>query len=554
MSRTSDSLGEVLAKLARGTALGRGDVGGVLQLITETAATALEVERVNVWLFDPARTAIRCVDCYEATADRHTRGEELRAADFLAYFAALETLRTVAVMDAGADPRTRELAGYLRRHGIATLLDAPIYLEGKVAGVVCHEHAGGPRAWSDAERGFAGSIADTVSLVLETDRCARAESALRTSEALFRAVAEWLPDALVVFETDPKWDRITLHFANPSARRAIDHAPGGPDADLVRAFLDSVHLADRLRAAPPGQDVNFEAPARCADGTVFPADFTARAIQPGARPVVAVVAHDLSRRYHEERQRLDEQAKLLEAQRLKSLGLLAAGVTHDFNNLLTCIQANVGLLRHQLPADGRGPAYLADLELAVERAADLCRQLLAYSGRGSHVVRRLDLSELVGEMVRLLQVSVPKGAELRCELAERPPPVEADATQVRQVVMNLVVNAADALGGAAGTITVRTGVGACDPADPSDPAQDWPPPAGPCVYVEVADTGAGMDEDTRRRMFEPFFSTKAAGRGMGMAAVLGVVRTHRGAIRVTSRPGAGTTIRVLFPAAGGAAG
>src|SRR5581483_10290811 len=128
MSRTGDSLREVLAKLARGTALGRGDLDGVFQLITETAAHALAVARVNIWLFDPERTALRCVDCYETTPDRHTAGGELRAADFPSYFAALETLRAVAPIDAHTDPRTRELADtYLDRHGIDTLLDAPVY-------------------------------------------------------------------------------------------------------------------------------------------------------------------------------------------------------------------------------------------------------------------------------------------------------------------------------------------------------------------------------------------------------------------------------------------
>jgi signal transduction histidine kinase len=381
MSRTGDYLREVLAKLARGTALGRGDLDGVLQLITEMAAHALAVARVNIWLFDPERTTLRCADCYEAAPDRHTAGGELRAADFPSYFAALETLRAVAPIDAHTDPRTRELVDtYLNRHGIDTLLDAPVYMEGKVAGVVCHEHVGVPRVWSDAECGFAGSIADTVSLVLEADRRARAERDLHTSEALVGAVADWLPDALVAFETDPAWSHLTLRYANPAARRAMDQVPAGPNAgpaaERVRAFLESVNLTGRLRAVPPGEDVNFEAPARCADGTVFPADITARVIRPGARPVVAVVALDLSRRYRAERERLDAQARALEAERLRSLGLLAAGVTHDFNNLLACIQANVGLLRRDLPADSRGPGHLADLELAAERASELCRQLL----------------------------------------------------------------------------------------------------------------------------------------------------------------------------------
>src|SRR5262249_2129368 len=158
----------------------------------------------------------------------------------------------------------------------------------------------------------------------------------------------------------------------------------------------------------------------------------------------------------------------LEAQRLESLGLMAAGVTHDFNNLLTCIQGNVGLIRRSLPSGGEGSEYLTDLELAAERAGELCRQLLAYSGPGPRAPGRLDLSAVVAEMTRLLRASLPRGADLRTELAEGLPPIEADATQLRQVVLNLVTNAADALGGRAGVVTARTGLAPGGPTDPPD--------------------------------------------------------------------------------------
>ena len=178
---------------------------------------------------------------------------------------------------------------------------------------------------------------------------------------------------------------------------------------------------------------------------------------------------------------------------------------------------------------------LGKIVLVSERAAGLCRQMLAYSGRGRFVLGPLDLNQTVKEMLGLLQVSISKKATLHVNLAERLPPIIADATQVRQVVMNLVLNASEAIGDRAGAIRVATGVRLAD--------------AGPFVFLQVADTGCGMDEETRRRIFEPFFTTKFTGRGLGLAAVQGIVRGHKGVIEVESEPGRGSTFRLLLPAA-----
>lgn len=248
-----------------------------------------------------------------------------------------------------------------------------------------------------------------------------------------------------------------------------------------------------------------------------------------------------------ERRRLEEGIR--QGQKLESLGVLAGGIAHDFNNLLVAILGNAGVALVELPEGSPARPIIAEIGTAAERAADLTRQMLAYAGRGRFRVECLDLSEAVEEMGRLLHVSVAKSATTTFDLARDLPPIEADPTQVRQVAMNLIINASDAVSDAGGVIAVRTGCVAADRALLASTYLDDGLPAGTYVFLEVADTGVGMDEDTLQRLFDPFFTTKFTGRGLGLAAVLGIVRSHRGAVEVESEPGRGSRIRVLFPAA-----
>jgi PAS domain S-box-containing protein len=256
------------------------------------------------------------------------------------------------------------------------------------------------------------------------------------------------------------------------------------------------------------------------------------------------------RRAAEEQARL--QGQMQHAQKLESLGVLAGGIAHDFNNLLLVIMANTELA---MRGDGsaRSKEFLLDVMRASERATDLCKQMLAYAGRGQLAVERVDLSRLVAEMAQLVSVSVSKGVGLRRDLAADLPAIDADPTQLRQIVLNLLTNASDAIGEAQGTISITT---RCEHLSGSDLisshlSEGLAP--GAYVTLEVRDTGSGIDEATRSRMFEPFFSTKGSGRGLGLSATLGVIRSHHGAVFVESAPGLGTSVRASFPASGGAA-
>jgi PAS domain S-box-containing protein len=254
------------------------------------------------------------------------------------------------------------------------------------------------------------------------------------------------------------------------------------------------------------------------------------------------------------------EAQSRHVQKLESIGVLAGGIAHDFNNLLHVILGNADIALSRLPGHSPAREPLEEMVRATIRAADLTRQMLAYSGKGAFVVRHLDLSNEVRDMATLLRTAMSKQASLVWELASELPPVNADATQIRQILMNLITNASDALGNTEGTITLRTGVVA--PEELADPRlgisvleEDWGPRApGPYVYLEVSDTGEGMTPDTLHRIFDPFFSTKFAGRGLGLAAVMGIVRSHEGLIRIRTEPDKGTSFRLLFPAVAGTAG
>jgi two-component system cell cycle sensor histidine kinase/response regulator CckA len=226
-------------------------------------------------------------------------------------------------------------------------------------------------------------------------------------------------------------------------------------------------------------------------------------------------------------------------QKLESIGVLAGGIAHDFNNLLHVVLGNADLARNHLPPDSPALETLDEVIRAARRASDLTRQLLAYSGKGAFVLRHLDLSREVREMATLLRTAISRQATLVWELNADIPAISADETQIRQIVMNLITNASDALGDGSGTITLRTGT----------VQADEPEASGKLVYLEVADTGIGMAPETLQRIFDPFFSTKFAGRGLGLAAVMGIVEAHHGLIRIRTAPGEGTAFRVLFPAA-----
>jgi PAS domain S-box-containing protein len=306
-------------------------------------------------------------------------------------------------------------------------------------------------------------------------------------------------------------------------------------------------VTDRERMAGEIQALNRELESRIAART---ADLTQ----------AQRLSEELVHREEEARRAAEaSEAQSRHVQKLESIGVLAGGIAHDFNNLLHVVLGNAAIALSNLTTESRARVALEEVVRATLRAADLTRQLLAYSGKGTVVVRHLDLSSEVREMATLLRTAISKQATLAWELAPDLPAISADPTQIRQIVMNLITNASDALEEGGGTITLRTGVTRLNELDGqrfSAPKQGDEPVERreePLVFLEIGDTGAGMTPDTLGRIFDPFFSTKFAGRGLGLAAVMGIVRSHHGLIRIRTERGVGTAFRVLFPAVLGTA-
>jgi len=242
-----------------------------------------------------------------------------------------------------------------------------------------------------------------------------------------------------------------------------------------------------------------------------------------------------------------EREKLEHIQRLESLGVLAGGIAHDFNNLLTAIMGNAALAKMQVDRLSPATPLLSNIEQASDRAAALCKQMLAYSGKGKFIVEPVNLTHMVREMMNLLEVSIDKNVVMRLDLSEQLLPIEADVAQMQQVIMNLVINASEAIDKHSGTLTIYTGVVDIDDAYIQTTYIDSELKAGRYVSLEVSDTGCGMDDETQKKLFDPFFTTKFTGRGLGMSAILGIIRGHHGGIKVYSELGKGTTFKILFP-------
>ena len=356
----------------------------------------------------------------------------------------------------------------------------------------------------------------TINSVLRARRAAESARAMaREWQGTFDAIS----DGVAVVDAEDRIRRANESLAR-MAGRPVSELIGMRAAELWRRL--SVHgrpleeaIQNRRR-----ESVEFDSGPRRLQLTVDPM-FDESGAPSGAVNILSDVT---------EKRRLETQFQ--ESQKFETIGTLAAGVAHDFNNLLTSIMGNASLVANDLPKESPHHEKLSDVLRSSQRAADLTKQLLAYSGKGRHFMQKVELSTLVQRVAGLIESTAPKKVRVEIRLATDLPKVDADANQVQQLILNLVSNAAEAIGDERGLIEVRTG---------SDTSET--------VYVEVSDSGCGMDAETRARIFDPFFTTKFTGRGLGLAAVAGIARGHKAEIQVTSAPKQGATFRVTFPSA-----
>ena len=378
------------------------------------SAHTLKVARVGIWCFEADQTAMACRYLYDCGSDDAFDGERLNLRDYPSYAAALQTHRIIAADDAQHDPRTAELAAYLQRHGITSMLDSPIFEQGVPVGIVCHEHVGPPRSWSKEESSFAATVSDMLGLYLE---------------------------------------------------------------------------------------------------------------------------QDAARRYY--RSLLDARTQLQEARVMESVGRLAAGVAHDFNNVLNALGMSSELLRlRKAPSRELIAETVDEIQSLVEQGARLVGQLLGVA-RQKPSSAVCDVVEVVRHLAAFMHTLEPDGVRYELNVLTSSARVKVERSRVEQVVMNLAVNARDAMLGG-GTLTVEV--------DRTDGSDGRPPR----VLLRVIDTGVGMDVHTRERIFEPYFTTKHDGRkglGLGLATVYRIVQDAGGRIEVESALGQGSAFTVEWPAA-----
>ena len=385
-------------------------------------------------------------------------------------------------------------------------------------------------------------------------RESRQAEELRLSEERLSLVLEGSQDAFWDWDVtcnqvqrSPRWASM-LGYAPEEIASTLDILDGlvhPDDAPLLRATRESIwqendHFAKEFRLrAKSGEWIWI-----LNRGKVVARDPVTR------RPTRIAGTHsDITERKLAEEEHARLQSKMLETQKLESLGVLAGGIAHEFNNLLTVILGNTSLARGEMEANSETGDRLDNILTASNRAADLCRQLLAYAGKGNFAIGRIDLNDVVEETARLLDLSLSKHTVLEFALEKNLPAIEADPSQIRQVVMNLVINASEALGDGSGKIRLETRATRLNSRDLAEAklATDIEP--GDYVRLEIADTGCGMSSDVLAKIFDPFYSTKFTGRGLGLAAVLGIVRSHKGTLRVTSEPSQGSTFCIFLPVA-----
>ena len=345
--------------------------------------------------------------------------------------------------------------------------------------------------------------------------------------------------------TNPKFSEVTGYSSAEVA---------GEDLRILMANAAPFESFEKLRdRMTRGAAWRGEITSRKKAGELFSIEASISPLEGPAGDGIQFVAvmQDISERKRAEAEHRLMQEQMLHVQKLESLGVLAGGIAHDFNNILMSIIGNADLALMRINRESPAVENLRQIEKASARAADLAKQMLAYSGKGKFVVEDLDLNVLLEEMLHMLQVSISKKAVLRLNLARNLPAVEVDATQLRQIVMNLVINASEAIGDQSGVIAITTGCMDCDKNYLKNVWLSENIGDGLYVYLEVADTGCGMTRETLARVFDPFFTTKFSGRGLGMAAVLGIVRGHKGAIKLQSEKGRGTRFTVLLPALSG---
>ncbi len=376
----------------------------------------------------------------------------------------------------------------------------------------------------------------------------RISSELQQHQAFLYGFLDHVPAVITVQDLEGRFILVNQNLLRSLGLTTAEQILGQTADRFYPREVVQIARADRLHIQQTGEHVIREYGDLELTGSVWLThSFPIRAAD-GVIIATGRIAMDITERKRHEEERLAFERQLQEAQRRESIGILASGLAHDFNNLLAAINGHAELALLDLPPDAPPRESVEAIVQGVRRATDLTTQMLAYAGKGRFLTQPVQLNELIHEMADLLRSTLSRHATVRQRLAASLPLIEADASQICQVILNLLVNASEALGDQPGLITLETAVEDLDQSRLEQLIGGADLAPGQYVRMSVTDTGCGMDEATRARMFEPFFSTKFTGRGLGLAALQGIVHSHYGAIEVLSALGQGTTVHIYLPA------
>ena len=533
---------KTLIELTRHWAGDGADALLLLRKIAEGAAQTLSVSRVSIWRYNSDRSAIKCVDLYEWEEGRHSSGMELSAATHPAYFRAMAELEMIVADDAANDPSTCEFAkDYLSPQGIRSMLDVPIVVGGVRTGVLCLEHIRTQREWTADEKTFALAMSNLVSLALESVERRQAETSLRESEKRFRQFAETIEE--VFWMTDPGGSEMI--YVSPAYEK-IWHRTCASLYAAPLSWLEAVHPDDRERIsrATEAKRTRGEYDERY---RILRPDGTLRWIHDRAFPVrdshgavlrIVGTAEDITESKQVE-------AQLLRSQRMESIGTLAGGIAHDLNNVLTPIMMSIELLKLQ-ETNERRLSIFSTIESSARRGADMVQQVLSFARGVEGRQLAVEVGRLIREIEKIANETFLKSIQVRSKIQKDLWGVQGDPTQLHQVLLNLCVNARDAMPNG-GVLKLSAANVVLDERCGELSAEAKP---GRHVLISVEDSGTGMPPEVLERIFEPFFTTKELGKGtgLGLSTTLAIIQGHHGFLRVHSEMGEGTKFQIYLPA------
>ena len=538
------------------SALAEG-VDGAIDTALASVGTFSEADRAYVFQFrDGGERADNTHEWCAEGIEAHIEGlQGLFVDESLPYFAAcMRNNEIFHVPDVSALPAEARLEReHLQSQGIQSLICIPMRAAGHLLGFLGFDMVGYLHAWPEDDSTVLSLIAEAFANVLARQQAERLAAA---RELYLHTVLQTTAEGFWVLDAAGR-----MHDVNDAFCAMTGYDRGellGMSMNDIEAIETPAETLARKQCIIQHRKQLFETRHRRKDGSLYDVEISVTYLGDDGGQLICF-GRDITERRRAERERIEMERQIQQTQKLESLGVLAGGIAHDFNNLLMAILGHAELALDDLTPTSPARASLEQIEIASRRAAELCRQMLAYSGKGHFLVEPFEIGILIEEMTHLLKTSISKKVRLNLDIDADLPKITGDATQIRQVIMNLVINASEAIGDESGVIAISAEAAVLSAEDfhdccivpdmaPEAVAAEQRPDGGRYVCIEVADTGCGMDRATLERVFEPFFSTKFTGRGLGMAAVLGIVRGHAGAMRVHSEPGKGTTFQVYLPA------